>query len=118
MKFKYFLPSFFIFLILGLCLFTNIINAETPINTIDIDNTLSQLDNPIILFLITGVILIACIGAVAGIEIAVLSLVIYLIIGVIINIIPIWVLVVIVIIGGGLIAYKLSKGISGGGGEE
>ena len=73
--------------------------------------------SPLILFLISGLIITICVGAWAGAEIAGLCLIIYMIIGFAIEIIPMWVLIVIVLGSSGIIAYMLSKGISGGAGE-
>ena len=73
--------------------------------------------SPLILFLTAGLIIVVFVGSWAGAEIAGLSLIVYMIIGFAIEIIPMWVLIVIVLGSSGIIAYMLSKGISGGAGE-
>ena len=88
-----------------------------PISSEDYERYISLISSPLVIYLIAGLIITICVGAWAGIEIAGLSLIIYLVLGVIIKIVPIWCIIVIVLGSSGLIAYKLSKGISGGGGE-
>lgn len=78
------------------------------------DEYFNLIASPLILFLLTGLIIVIFVGSWAGVEIVGLSLIIYMIIGFAINIIPIWVLIVIVLGSSGIIAYMLSKGISGG----
>ena len=95
-------------------------NQEDKLKSIslgDYEKYMSLISSPLILYLLVGLIITICVGAWTGVEIAGLSLIVYLIVGVIIDVIPIWCLIVIVLGSAGLIAYKVSKGISGGGGE-
>ena len=92
--------------------------ALDPMTIEDYEEYMILFSSPLVLYLVAGLIIIICVGAWTGVEIASLSLIIYLVLGVIIDIIPIWVLIVIVLGSAGIIALRLAKGIGGGNGGE
>jgi hypothetical protein len=95
----------------------NIDEYLKPLSSGEYEKYIDLLTSPIILYLIAGLIIIICVGAWTGVEIAGLSLILYAILGVVISILPLWILITVVLGSAGILAYKLSKGISGGGEE-
>ena len=89
----------------------------SPISSDEMNKYIEKMLSPLILFLFGGIAILVLITYASNIYAGSLGMVIYLVIGVIMEIVPIWVLVLISLVGAGLVAYALSSGISGGGGE-